>query len=87
MSDTSRLSRLWNQCILVFETSRSELLEKVQRQKRISNSAWAMLDNHNLPVIGGPTRTRTWDQWIHSILSFLKGADYLITLVSGCGTL
>ena len=30
--------------------------------------------------IGGPARTRTWDQGIHSTHSFLNGADYLITL-------
>lgn len=29
---------------------------------------------------GGPTRTRTWDQWIHVFSIFLSSADYLITL-------
>jgi predicted nucleic acid-binding protein len=27
---------------------------------------------------GGPTRTRTWDQWIHLLPVFLPSADYLI---------
>ncbi|MEJ2299186.1 MAG: hypothetical protein P8X94_11945 [Woeseiaceae bacterium] len=30
--------------------------------------------------IGGPARTRTWDQGIHCTRSFPNGADYLITL-------
>ena len=47
--------------------------------------------------VGGPTRTRTWDQWIRLCPAFLPGADYLITLAHvlagrdehavGCGTL
>jgi len=31
--------------------------------------------------VGGPTRTRTWDQWIHELPPFLEGADYLTTLL------
>ena len=30
--------------------------------------------------IGGPTRTRTWDQWIHIVTIFQPCADYLISL-------
>ena len=30
--------------------------------------------------IGGPARTRTWDQGIHFTRLFPSGADYLITL-------
>ena len=30
--------------------------------------------------IGGPTRTRTWDQWIHGLPAFPPGVDYLTTL-------
>ena len=42
--------------------------------------------------IGGPTRTRTWDQWIHILTVFQPCADYLISLASanaalGSGTL
>ena len=32
--------------------------------------------------IGGPTRTRTWDQWIHILTIFQSCADYLISLAS-----
>ena len=32
--------------------------------------------------IGGPTRTRTWDQWIHIVTIFQPCADYLISLAS-----
>ena len=32
--------------------------------------------------IGGPTRTRTWDQWIHILTIFQPCADYLISLAS-----
>ena len=31
-------------------------------------------------LIGGPTRTRTWDQWIHELEVFPPRADYLTTL-------
>ena len=32
-------------------------------------------------VIGGPARTRTWDQGFHCFPTFLPGVDYLITLI------
>ena len=44
-------------------------------------------------MYGGPTRTRTWDQWIHGLPAFPPGVDYLTTLAAvlsaavGCGTL
>ena len=44
-------------------------------------------------AFGGPTRTRTWDQWIHGLPAFPPGVDYLTTLAAvspvavGCGTL
>jgi hypothetical protein len=36
-------------------------------------------------LVGGPARTRTWDQGIHFALSFLTGVDYLTTryLING----
>ena len=37
-------------------------------------------------VSGGPARTRTEDQGIHSIPPFPEGVDYLFT-PEGCGTL
>ena len=40
-------------------------------------------------INGGPTRTRTWDQWIHITVAFLPRADYLTSLglTLGSGTL
>lgn len=35
-------------------------------------------------MIGGPGRTRTYDQGIHSALIFPSGVDYLITLNMTC---
>ena len=40
----------------------------------------------HLPEYGGPARTRTEDQGIHSAPPFPEGVDYLFTHV-GCGTL
>ncbi len=39
---------------------------------------------HNIFIVGGPTRTRTWDQGIHFDLIFISGVDYLITLNPDC---
>src|ERR1700722_16060460 len=52
------------------------------RQIRPTGSSWTSPDD----VSGGPARTRTEDQGIHSTPPFPARVDYLFTPV-GCGTL
>ena len=48
-------------------------------EAKFKHSNTTVSDNRGL-VVGGPTRTRTWNQRIHFVRNFRSGVDYLITL-------